>query len=315
MYGKLIESIDRPFRPQLRLMYISSLLLSKVSGNKRKINEGWYRLKPEEVLSVNKLFKDNILQNPSDLISLRLWFKFVRGSQIDISIEEIISVVNLWYDQSEDSRLLHLEAAFYLYVLNACLCILGGKSFSKIHQTEAIHYIQKCRDLSNNTKYPFEYLGIDQGIDCLINHRDRPSLSDDTLMRIGGTITQIVGRQEGRINLECGLDAFFVPVAGSFIQGKDETTEVTFCVCFRHDGLFAIDVRRKNDLTFDGSSEIPGRHPEDDLGFVDSPIEEIDVPEIEQEPGADEIKSKSSGPKVVGHIDLSKIYDPRKKKR
>ncbi len=313
MYKKLIETIDRSFRPQLRLMYISSTLLSKVKGDKRKINEAWYRLKPEEITGFNRLFRDNILQNPGDLVSLRLWFKFVRYSQIDISVEEIISVIRIWYNQSEHSRLLHLEAAYYLFVLHACLCIKSEQSFSKAHQTEAIFFIQRCRELSNNTKYPFEYLGIELGIDCLINHRDRPKISDDLLERVEGTITLISSRQEGRIILTCGLEAFFVPTAGNFIQGKDETSEVSFCLGFRHDGLFAIDVRRNVEVSNDNVSLPIDKKSLDEPNLPDVQIEEIEVTEAEAIP-VDETKRRLPGPKVVGRIDLSAIYDPRKKK-
>lgn len=301
MFKNLIEKADRIYRPQLRLMYIHSTLMNKVKGNHKKIDDAWFKLRDDEIHNIERALNDNILQDPSNILTLRLWFKLVRYSQIDIPLEEIIARLKLWYDNSESSKILNLEASYYLYVLYACLTIKAGDSFSSIYKKETIVFVNKCKELSKNNKYSFEWYGKENGIDCLINHKEKAFGDDSMLERVEGTISVINSRQQGKIVLKSGLEAFFVPTAGNFIQGKDETSSVTFCIGFRHDGLFAIDVRR---TSIDADESITDYKIDEDQADAIEAIEEIQfiapVPSNQRE-------YTIPGPKIVGTIDLSQF--------
>ncbi|MCW4469881.1 hypothetical protein OGH69_12950 [Flavobacterium sp. MFBS3-15] len=311
MYKTLIEKADRSFRPRLRLMYINSILMGKVKGDRSKINTAWSLLTIDEIKDFQKNLDDNILQEPGNLYTLRLWLKLVRYSNISISIEEIISRLKIWYDHSEDAKILHLESAYYLYVLNACMAIKAGDTFSSEHQKEAVKYIAKCRELSKYDKFSFEFYGRQDGIDCLINHKLRAS-NDGDLERVKGTISLINSRQQGKIILQSGLEAFFVPHVGNFIQGKEETSEVNFFIGFRHDGLFAIDVRRdaeENQILESSNHKIDNNVIDNEETQQVLPVEEIREELSEKR---DRIIIKA--PKIVGTIDLSQIKNSRKRK-
>ncbi len=305
MFKNLIEKSDRIYRPQLRLMYIHSTLMNKVKGNINRINDAWYKLRDEEIANIEKALNDNILQDPGSILTLRLWFKLVRYSQIKISTEEILSRLKIWYENSESSKILHLEASYYLYVLYACLTIKAGDSFSSIYRNEAIFYINKCKELSRNNKYSFEWYGKGSGIDCLINHKEKAFGDDSQLERVEGVISIISSRQQGKIILKSGLEVFFVPTAGNFIEGKDETSNVTFYIGFRHDGLVAIDVKKISDKQKEKDYE--EYKSEDEQTEPIQAIEEIKVIE-EMSPNPPKQKEHLiKGPTIVGKIDLSKF--------
>lgn len=315
LLNRLIETSERAHRPQLRLMYINSTLLSKVKGNRRQINEAWQLLTDKEIANIEKKLTDNLLQDNQNIHTLRVWFRFIRYSSIDISIEEIIARLKIWYQNSENNYILHLEAGYYLYVLNACLAIKGGDSFSSLNTKEANKYISVCKALSQNNKYPFEWLSTGEGIDCLLNHKDRRDENMDQLQLVKGTIAKIINRQQGQISMPCGLNVFFVPSYDNFIQGKDETTEVSFYVGFRHDGLFALNVRRINNTENNANTLV-------ETETAPLAMEEIDrVEKIEelQETESDfsspqEISDKSPGIKIVDKIDLSRYETPKRRR-
>ncbi|TRW27116.1 hypothetical protein FMM05_00245 [Flavobacterium zepuense] len=324
MFKNLIDKADRAYRPQLRLMYIHSTLLNKVQGNYKKIDEAWYKLRDEEIKNIEKALNDNILQDPHSILTLRLWFKLVRYSHIDISTEEIISRLKIWYNNSENSKILNLEASYYLYILYVCLTIEAGDSFSTIYKDEATMFISKCREMSRNSKYSFEWYGKGNGIDCLINHKEKPYGDDSMLERVEGTIIQISSRQQGKIALKSGIEAFFVPTAGNFIEGKDETSRVTFYVGFRHDGLFAIDVRKLSNFQESVAIDAPKKSNIEETQEANLVTEEEKIVAIEEIEEIEILPAKKReyilpGPKVVGSIPPEQLESlknrfPRKKK-
>lgn len=317
VYRSLIDTVERAYRPQMRLMAVYSTLLGKVKGNRRNMKDAWSRLKPDEVTYIRTMLNDNILQDPTNIVSFKLWFNLVRFSSIDISIDEVISILRVWYDHSEGSRALKLEVAFYLYVLYACQVISAGESFSINARNQCAFYIDKCKELTFNPKYLFEYLGYGNAFDSLINHKDRSNTDDEMFRRVDGIITSIEDRQKGKITLSSGLEAFFVPIVGLFVQGQDETSEVTFKLGFRHEGLFAIDVRKKIQTAVLQSHSVAII---EEL-IEDMPIETLDQESLDekQEHINDNVLHRLNyviqAPKVIDKIDLSKIRDTRKKKK
>lgn len=73
--------------------------------------------------------------------------------------------------------------------------------------------------------------------------RSMPRRCRSKCVRLHGTIASIRSVAQGEIKLDCGLTAFFAPQKANLIGGRDESKEVTFVIGFRHDDLFALEVR------------------------------------------------------------------------
>ncbi|MCX2429839.1 hypothetical protein OQX64_03740 [Pedobacter sp. GR22-10] len=316
VYKSIIDTVEREHRPHSRIMAIYAILMGKVKGNRKRVDLAWGMLKSDEVLAIRKMLDENILQDPSHVLSFKLWFKLVRFSNIEIGQEELIANLRSWFENAGQSRILRAEAAFYLFILYAVELIDAGDSFSPVARTQCEFYIEQSVNNSYNKKFIFEHLGYGDGFKALINHRSVRDTEEEEYQRLEGTIAKISARQEGKIALKCGLDAFFVPKEGSFVQMKDETVDVTFRVGFRPEGLVAFDVRRvsKNEeITTNNISEL------NEVEAAEEVIEPIDPKletDIEEDP-AREIHGnyvKLQGPKIVTKIILDDRNTKRKKK-
>lgn len=318
-FKSLSDTADRNLRPYFRSMYIYAILLKKVKGQRKDISSAWEQLNEEEITSIDNALNSNILQDPGNIQSFRMWLKFVRYSSKSISLNEILTKIKIWYENSSDNQISNLECSYYLYVIYSCLAIRAGDSFSDFNVKEAQRFISVCNGKSNNSKFTYEWYGKGDGIKMLVNHKDHVIDDFSNLLEVNGAISNIYSKQQGKIKLECGLDAFFVPVHNNFIQGKDETTEVVFYVGFRHDGLMAWNVRRVY------SSEVKPEEEIRSVIVIKEEFEEInrveDIEDIEvstSDVAADEIFrteiTKIEVPKIVGKIDLSQ-FDKFKKKK
>ncbi len=320
VFKNLSDTADRNLRPYFRSMYIYSVLLKRVKGHKNEIDKAWCLLSKEEEANIDAALNDNLLQDPSNIQSMRLWLKLVRYSKKSISIPDIISRLKIWYENNTDNPIASLECAYYLYIFHSCLAIKSGDSFSDYNITESKRYVSICNSETNNSKFPYEWLGKGENIDMLINHKNKEYDDFSSLMLVDGVITNIYSRQQGKIKLECGLEAFFVPYHGDFLESRDATLEVSFYVGFRHDGLIAWNVRRKNEI----SKEIVEIYEDYNLRnefdeiFKIEEIEEIEIEELaDKQTTIETFKTevpRIDGPKIVGHIDLSQ-FDKGKKKR
>lgn len=293
-FKRLSDEADTDRRPYYRNMLIDTILLKRARGNKNNLGNSWKHLNKWEIEEIEGALNKNILQS-TDLYSLRLWLNFVRYSSVDIPIEEVISTLKLWYENSNGNRVAEIESSYYLYAFNAVMAIRSTNLLGSNYVSAAKEYMDICKAISMNTKYAFEWLGTEDGVDALINHKDR--MGDEQLETVEGTISNIYSRQQGRITLKCGLEAFFVPSVGGFIERQDETTPVKFKVGFRQEGLSAWNVTRASeemDLSSSAASE-----PE--VGEMEE-IHEV-ISAIPRQPQQEE----SYGPKVVGKIDLSKL--------
>lgn len=318
-FKSLSDTADRNLRPYFRSMYIYAILLKKVKGQRNNISHAWEKLNTEEITSIDNALNSNILQDPGNIQSFRLWLKFIRYSSKSISLNEILTKIKIWYENSSDNHLANLECSYYLYVIYSCLAMRAGDSFSDFNVKEAQRFSSVCIGRSNNSKFTYEWYGKGDGIKMLVNHKDHVVDDFSNLLEVKGTISRILSKQQGKIKLECGLDAFFVPVHGNFMQGKDETTEVLFYVGFRHDGLMAWNVRRVSSSEVTPDEEIRSvvliKKEYEDINRVED-IEDIEEPTSEIV--SDDIfrpeTTKIEVPKVVGKIDLSQ-FDKFKKKR
>lgn len=180
------------------------------------------------------------------------------------------------------------------------------------------HWIDICRELSPNDKYPYEWLLHLDDISGIISFRNKTE--EALLKRVNGTISSIKSSAQGTIRLDCGFDAFFTPSVGNFIQGKDETTRVEMVIAFRHEGPAAYEVTRLLDK-YKEIDEATSEEAMQDLEIGE--VEAIEEPNVElfkenkleeewKQPEAETLKLK-----ILGKIDLDqfKKYErPRKPK-
>ncbi len=311
---KLIDKAERDQRPRLRILYVRSLLLSKVEGNKQRYKEAWSLLSEFEEEKVNRLLTDNNMQNSSDVYSLLMWFNFVRNSHFKVSIEDVLSRLSKMMENSEDYSLSKGQASYYLYILKAIQLIQIGYPINATIIDDIKKLIDICRSCSSFDKFPYEWLFDLNGVKGLISHKDKTEKTK--LIELTGTITNITTQQQGTIILDCGLNAFFVPAIGKFNKDTDITARVSFFLGFRHDGLLAYDVHREGESCKNSDIIIEEATPVENLSELDE----------EQKEEEELVSSDSSEtdflhfgmgidiqkPKIVGKIDLDKINKKRR---
>jgi len=113
--------------------------------------------------------------------------------------------------------------------------------------------MDECRTAArfrrNRTK-SFEWLGTGTNVRRLVHHSqlgewntEREFWEDtSSLARIAGRIARIEVPQAGVIEIQGGLNAFFVPARGGYRSGS-ENKSVTFYLGFSYDGPRAWEVR------------------------------------------------------------------------
>lgn len=313
-YKKMSESGHNSSRPYFRKMFVFSTLASKVNGDMKKLKFAWTLISDYERREILKVIESNIHDQPDIASNYRIWLQCIRYNSAFVSLEDVINKIKIWYDNSGQNRISHLEATYYNYVFNAIALIERGEALNEIQLNKTIGYIQECKEITTNDKFNFEWYGLGTGSKKILNYVELGSMKnegsklfedDSKLQEVEGTIITIDDRQKGKIKLKCGLEAFFVPIIGKFEKGKDETTNVKFYVSFRYDGLQAWSVKRldkekvetpelsKNDsisqniLNIDYKSEITEIIEEKE-------ILKIDFPQLQR-------------PTVLGSIDLSKF--------
>lgn len=312
-----IRTADRLSLPRLRLIYVRTLLLSKVGGKHEDILSAWTQLNPTELQLVSEYLNKNVQQNSGDVMSMKLWIQLVRYSSLPISIDEVKSRLNMMYKSSNDYPMTQLEAAYNLYMVNLFELIRDNDTLNSRKKDEIQRWINICRELSPNDKYPYEWLVNLDDISGIVSSRNRPDFSQ--LVRVTGTITDIKSNAQGTIRLDCGFDVFFTPTVGNFIQGKDETIRVEMAIGFRHEGPTAYEVARlsnKDKATDEAAAEEAMQDLEiAEVEAIDpkaEPVEEKKTVDVWEQPKADAPKLT-----VVGKIDLEefKKYERPKKQK
>ena len=311
-----IRTADRLSLPRLRLIYVRTLLLSKVGGKHEEILSAWTQLSTAELQLASEYLNKNVQQNSGDVMSMKLWIQLVRYSSLAISIDEVKSRLNMMYKSSDGYPMTQLEAAYNLYMLNLFELIRDNDTLNSRKKDEIQRWINICRELSLNDKYPYEWLVHLEDISGIVSAKTRPDFSQ--LVRVIGTIADIKSNAQGTIRMDCGFDVFFTPSVGGFVQGKDETTRVEMAIGFRHEGPAAYEVVRLSD-----------KDKESDEATAEEAIHDLEIAEIEAiEPRVAPVEEKEPEEKaweqpkadeprltIVGKIDLDqfKKYDRPKK--
>lgn len=208
----------------------------------------WDDLNSNEVERIVSLLEDNLQEEPNNDKNLRLWVQAVRRSKNPPSIDSIIERVGYWKANSES-----LDSIYYLYVFHALLALKG----SELHKEEALRYMDECRQKARyrrNRTISLEWVGKGQSVDMLIHHSELGQWGEgkdfwentDRLKRVKGRIARIDAPQNGLIEVEGGLMAFFVPARGNYNRGQSENKLVDFYLGFSYDGLRAWEVKDAN---------------------------------------------------------------------
>ena len=309
-----IQQADRLSLPRLRMMYVRTLLLSKVDGKNEHMIEAWKELSDAEVQLMEDYLNKNVQQDSGNVGSMRLWMQLVRYSGVLIPIEEVKSRLKMMFKNSDDYPITKMEAAFNLYILNLFELIRDNDFMNSRKKDEIKMWVDECRKLSPSDKYPFEWLVHLNDLSGIINSRDK---KDDTqFVRVRGTITDIKSHAQGTIRLDCGYDVFFTPNVGGFIQGKDETVRVEMVIGFRHEGPAAYEVTREGVAPVNAIAEVQTESNHE------TEIVEIETigPEVKKKVKEEDQSMQSSRlqVKILGKIDLSqfdKYERPRKKQK
>lgn len=244
MLNHLSAAIEKALyeeRPRLRQLYVRYLLLSKVKGDTKRLGESWGLLTEKEQEKVENYLNSNIQQGNTNLFALRYWFQFIRKCRKDTPVDEILSRLQTLSQSSGSHPIVQLEANYNILVLKALTIIQDRDYFDADKIKEIKDLAFTCHQQSINDKYIFDLLVNDTDISGIVPYNENTDFSN--CMRLHGTISSIRSMAQGEIKLDCGLTAFFAPSKGNFVEGKDETKEVTFVIGFRHDGLFALEVK------------------------------------------------------------------------
>lgn len=327
IFGRLAEVANATMRPYFRKLYIYSNLLSKVN-DRSKLHQAWGKLSRSENAALLREVEQNISDQPDNVGHIKDWLRLVRYSKDVISFESAIAKIQRWYEQC--SGLSKLEAAYYLYVLHACNAVCAGDSFNRSNVNEARRFIEESRQHTNNEYHSFEWLGRGTGMRSLISHKDlrgRPPFFDcnperSPLRKVKGIITHMESNRKGTIQLECGLEAYFVPIVNKMLMGRDETRNVECFISFRYSGIQAWNVkhiyergdeRDEIDLSDDAKSggyDYEGENVEEPK---DNSVRSKEIPlaqPVKVSPPPQEIfepERARIGLKIVGYLDPEKF--------
>lgn len=203
----------------------------------------WAKMRTKDADRCRDLLQENLADQPGDAASIRLWLQAVRHSCDPPSLNTLIERVSYWKSNSGS-----LEAAFYLFVLHSLAAFEG----STISREDAMRALEDCRGLARfrqKRTWSYEWVGTGQGIRGLVHQTDLGEWVGDffkntsLLARVKGRVAELNAPQQGRIELEGGLLAFFVPTVAGLQPGRDENRQVDCYVGFSYDGLRAWQVQ------------------------------------------------------------------------
>ena len=158
------------------------------------------------------LLEANLLEEPKRDSNLRLWFQGVRYSH-SYTVDEIIEKLSYWWANSGA-----LEPAFYLGIMYVLQTIDG----STLSAQKAKYFIEQSSRLVRelpNRHFSVEWLGSGNGLDRIVHHHLLRTWEDEfedgsKLALVKGRVAAIRRPEQGLVELESGLKAFFVPGRG-----------------------------------------------------------------------------------------------------
>ena len=247
LYGDYTRAIERwtnlldrqgVYRPPVRRQIVRAYLSRR--------EKEWHQLPANEIRRIIDLLEANILEEPNRSTNLWLWFQAVRNSN-EHSIDDVIERLTYWWADSNA-----LDAGFYLSIAHV-LKALDGSSLSAEKARDFIEQTSRLVREAPNRHFCSEWLGKGTNLRRITPHHFLGTWEEEftegtKLTLLNGRIATIRRPEQGWIELECGLKAFFVPTRGyqgdMFLEAKDENEPVNFYLGFSYDGLHAWSVRR-----------------------------------------------------------------------
>lgn len=202
----------------------------------RRREGNWNNLNARELERIRGLLDANLDERVNDATSLRLWLRSIRRVERPPTIESVIEKVGYWKANTAS-----LDATYYLYVLHALTALDGSRQ----GLADCERALEECRAVAKfrrDRTRSFEWVGSGNGIAQLVHQSTLGSWQGDfwestpSLVRLGGRIRSIDAPQKGSIEVEGGLQAFFVPARGDFHKDRDENIGVSFFLGFSYDG-------------------------------------------------------------------------------
>ena len=206
----------------------------------------WHQLKEIELSRIIDLLEANILDEPRRASNLRLWFQAVRNSSVR-SIDEVIERLSYWWADAST-----LDAGFYLGIAHV-LKALDGSRLSGQKAIELIEQTSRMVRENPDRHFSSEWLGKGDGLRRILPYHvlgrwDEEFREGSQLALIKGRVASIRRPEQGWIELDFSLRAFFVPSHGyegdTFLADRDENEPVEFYLAFSYDGPVAWSVRR-----------------------------------------------------------------------
>lgn len=229
------DSYHPPLRRQIVWTYLA------------REERSWNKLSQDNLKRIKTLLEQNLEEEPSNDPDLRLWIQAVRWLQDSPSLESVIERVSYWKINSGE-----LDSVYYLYLLKV-LSALQGSAQAK---DDAERYMNECRQMARfrrNRTNSFEWLGLgsELGINSLVHHSElgqwRTDIhfweKTDRLARVKGRVSRVDKPEQGYIEMERGLLAFYVPARSDHSRGRSENQLVNFYLGFSYDGLRAWEVK------------------------------------------------------------------------
>ena len=221
-----------PVRKQLVYVYL------------RRHSGSWDDLAQKELEQISSLMVENLEDNPTDDKSISLWFQAVRRIH-NFDAERAIERLTYWNANTKS-----VEAKLYLYILHV-LIVMDGSIANRTIAKDLIIECSKTAQPLGNRHYSIEWYGKGEGMMRLKNHRllgkwEEEFENQSNLKLVDGQISSIIGPGHGFIEMNCGLQVFFVPNRGyshPYAKGRDENKKVKFFLAFSYDGLRAWSVR------------------------------------------------------------------------
>lgn len=204
----------------------------------------WSNLSDAQIGRSVELLERNLQEDPTDDRSLRLWLQAARRLKSPPSLEAVVERLHYWKSAGGS-----LDAAYYLYVLNA-LEAMAGSGFA-VQQYE--RYLLESKERSGYRRRrdrSYEWIGAGYGLATLVHQSALGRWNPESefwenpamLAREAARVAVIDGPARGEVELRGGIRAFFVPARGGFGVG-DLNRRVDAYVGFSYDGPRAWDVR------------------------------------------------------------------------
>ena len=232
---------ERDEKMRLSLIYVN-MQLRKYSPTGQP-EEAWGNMPLQTCEEMRSYLEAAMNYRGGNIYAMRKWIEMTRFSPLDMDLPSIKSVLKQLYEISEKAPMLHLEAAFYSYVAHAIEQIAENDHLNRQKIQTVEMWLERCGQLPEVTLSSLlcnEWLSSVDGFKGISRSRERTKVS---LLDMEGTIKQILSPRQGKIQLDCGLEAFFSPRDGKIISNHDETKRVSFHLGFRYSGLYAVDVK------------------------------------------------------------------------